>query len=415
MKDAYSFHIDEASLEGEYQNMYGTYSAIFDQLGLNYRAVEADTGSIGGNASHEFHVLAESGEDAITFSDESNYAANVEKAEALSVLSEREAPAEDMRMIDTPDAKTITELVEQFDIPVEKTVKTLIVQASEAVESDFVALIVRGDHTLNEIKAEHLPEVASPLTFATEAEIRAVLGAGPGSLGPVELSILCIVDHTVAMMNDFSAGANVDGKHYVGINWERDASYLREADLRNIIEGDASPDGKGTLFIKRGIEVGHIFQLGKKYSDAMNASVLDPNGKAQTLFMGCYGLGVTRVIAAAIEQNYDDKGIVWPDSMAPFKVALVGLKIEKSEAVKVITESLYQTLTEAGIEVLMDDRKASPGVKMADMELVGIPHRLVISERGLKNNTLEYKHRRTGEVKELSVDAAAEFLIKQCI
>ena len=415
MKDAYSFHLDAGSLDDEYQNMYAAYSSIFDQLGLKYRAVEADSGSIGGNASHEFHVLAESGEDAITFSDKGSYAANIEKAEALSVLHERKLPVEELTLVDTPESKTIAELVEHFNLPIEKTVKTLIVAASEFCEDEFVALVIRGDHTLNEIKAEHLDEVKVPLTFATEEEVRATLGAGPGSLGPVKLSIPCIIDRTVAMMSDFSAGANIDDKHYFGVNWERDADYLKEADLRNVVEGDLSPDGKGTLFIKRGIEVGHIFKLGKKYSDAMSASVLDPNGKAQTMFMGCYGLGVTRVIAAAIEQNHDEKGIIWPKSMAPFQVALVGLKIEKSDAVKEAAESIYQALTAAGVEVLLDDRKASPGVKMADMELVGILHRLVISDRGLSNNALEYKHRRTGEVRELTLEEAADFLINQCV
>ncbi|MCY4177257.1 MAG: proline--tRNA ligase, partial [Endozoicomonadaceae bacterium] len=380
----------------------------------DYRVVEADSGSIGGNQSHEFHLLASSGEDIVVFNDEGNYAANIEKAEALSVLTSRNPPEVSLSLTDTPDVKTIEQLVELLALPVEKTAKTLIVAASDQSESDFIALMIRGDHTLNEIKAENLPEVAAPLRFATEAEIKTVTGASAGSLGPVNLSIPCIVDRTVAMMSDFSAGANIDGKHYTGINWERDASYLREEDLRNVVAGDQSPDGKGKLLMKRGIEAGHIFQLGKKYSDAMNATVLDVNGKAQTLYMGCYGLGVTRIVAAAIEQNHDDRGITWPAGMAPFQVALVGLKIEKSEQVQQVAETIYQQLTEAGIDVLLDDRKATPGVKLADMELIGIPHRIVISEKGLTNNTLEYKHRNATNTNNIAPEEVVAFLIQQC-
>ena len=410
MKDAYSFHKDQECLSAEYQNMHDTYFRIFERLGLNFRAVEADTGSIGGNASHEIHVLAESGEDAIVFCEESNYAANIEKAEALAPAHDRAAPAADMELVDTPDAKTIAALVEQFNLPVEKTVKTLIVAASEETESDFVALLVRGDHELNEIKAEHLADVAEPLRFATDEEIRGIMGAGPGSLGPVGIKIPCIVDRSVAVMSDFGAGANIEGKHYFNINWERDARFDRVEDLRNVVEGDPSPCGKGKLIMKRGIEVGHIFQLGTKYSEAMGAKVLDENGKAVTMLMGCYGLGVSRVVAAAIEQNHDDRGIIWPESIAPFQIAIVGLKMEKSEAVREAAENLYRELTEAGYDVLLDDRKASPGVKFADMELIGIPHRVVLSDRGLSNGQVEYKYRSAAEREDVALSDITQLL-----
>lgn len=410
MKDAYSFHISSDCLKNEYQNMYATYCRILDRLGLDYRAVEADSGAIGGSGSHEFHVLAESGEDDIVFSDTGSYAANIEKAEAVAPAAPRPAPTMDMRVVDTPDAKSIADLVNQFGLPIEKTVKTLIVAASEACEADFVALLVRGDHELNKTKAEHLPEVASPLRFATEDQIRPVMNAGPGSLGPVNTSIPCIVDRTVARMSDFSAGANLDGKHCFGINWERDCHYTREADLRNVIEGDDSPDGNGKLFIKRGIEIGHIFQLGTRYSKAMNATVLDEKGKAVFMAMGCYGIGISRIVAAAIEQNNDDCGIIWPDALAPFQIALIPLKIEKSGQVREQTEKLYTELMAAGFDVLLDDRKASPGVKFADMELIGIPHRLVISDRGLGKGTLEYRCRRGGDVEHVRVDDVINLL-----
>ena len=397
MKDAYSFHLTEECLEQEFQNMHDTYCRIFDRLNLEYRAVFADSGAIGGEGSKEFHVLAASGEDDIVFSDSSDYAANIEKAEAVAPAGERPAPTADMSRVPTPNAKTIEQLVEQFAQPIEKTVKTLIVKASEESGHQLIALMVRGDHELNEIKAANLPEVASPLEMADDAVVKAVVGAGFGSLGPVGLTIPVIVDRTVAKMADFAAGANVDGEHLFNINWDRDASYTREDDLRNVVEGDPSPCGNGTLFIKRGIEVGHIFQLGQKYSAAMNASVLNENGKDSIMFMGCYGIGITRVVAAAIEQNHDERGIIWPDAIAPFQITLVPLKIEKSEAVREASEKLYQELTAAGFEVLMDDRKASPGIKFADMELIGIPHRIVISDRALETGELEYKHRRTGE------------------
>ncbi|KEA62078.1 Prolyl-tRNA synthetase, bacterial type [Marinobacterium lacunae] len=412
MKDAYSFHIDRESLQETYDRMYQAYTRIFSRLGLDFRPVLADTGSIGGSFSHEFHVLASSGEDDIAFSDSSDYAANIELAEALP-LGERSAPTQEMTLVDTPNTKTIANLVEGFGLPIEKTTKTLIVAASDEIDADFVALLVRGDHELNEIKAEKLPQVAVPLRMATEEEIRSVIGAGPGSLGPVNLPIPCIIDRSVATMSDFGAGANIEDKHYFGINWERDLPTPEVADLRNVVEGDPSPCGKGTLVIKRGIEVGHVFQLGNKYSAAMNATVLNENGKAINMEMGCYGIGVTRVVAAAIEQNFDEKGIVWPQPLAPFSVALVPLNYDKSEEVRAKADELYQALTAAGVDVLMDDRKERPGVKFADMELIGIPHRLVISDRGLGQGTLEYKARRDAESRDISVDEALEFLLSQ--
>jgi prolyl-tRNA synthetase len=398
MKDAYSFHLNQDSLQQTYEVMHQTYSRIFSRCGLDFRPVTADTGSIGGSASHEFHVLAESGEDAIAFSTESDYAANVELAEAVAPSAGRPAPGTEMTLVDTPDAKTIQELVEQFEQPIEKTVKTLVVKASQEMKSDLVALLVRGDHDLNEIKADKLPQVASPLCFAEESDIRAAIGAGPGSLGPVELPIPCIVDRTVAVMADFSAGANRDGKHYFGINWGRDLPEPSDiADLRNVLEGDPSPDGKGTLTIARGIEVGHIFQLGKKYSETMNATVLDENGKAVVMTMGCYGIGVSRVVAAAIEQHHDDKGIAWPMALAPFQVALCPMKMEKSQRVRDAVERLYAELQEAGIDVLLDDRNVRPGFMFADMELIGIPHRIVVGEKSLDEGKVEYRGRLDSE------------------
>ncbi|WP_303900976.1 proline--tRNA ligase [Thiohalomonas denitrificans] len=410
MKDAYSFHVDQASLEETYQVMHDTYCRIFDRLQLEYRPVLADPGAIGGTGSQEFHVLAESGEDAIAFSDSSDYAANVEMAEALALGGERPAPSREMELVDTPKARTIAELVEQFDQPMERTVKTLVVQASDEVDADLVALLVRGDHELNAIKAEKRAEVAAPLRMAEEAEIRAAIGAGPGSLGPVGLSIPVIADCTVARMADFSAGANQDGKHYFGINWGRDAEEPEVADLRNVEDGDPSPDGKGHLQIKRGIEVGHIFQLGKKYSQAMNATVLDEAGKAVTMTMGCYGIGVSRVVAAAIEQNHDDAGIIWPEPIAPYQLALLPMNANKSERVRETAEKLYQELSELGIEVLYDDRGERPGVMFANMELIGIPHRLVIGDRGLDKGNLEYKGRRDEKSVDAPVEGVIEFL-----
>jgi prolyl-tRNA synthetase len=409
MKDAYSFHLSQDSLQETYDRMHQAYCNVFTRLGLNFRPVQADTGSIGGTGSHEFHVLADSGEDDIAFSDSSDYAANIEKAEAIPREKERGAATEAMRLVDTPDAKTIAELVERYNLPIEKTIKTLVVHGAE--EGQLIALIVRGDHELNEIKAAHLEQVADPLVFASEAEIRSAIGAGPGSLGPVNLPIPCIIDRSVALMSDFGAGANEDDKHFFGINWERDLPLPLVADLRNVVAGDPSPDGQGTLEIKRGIEVGHIFQLGTKYSEAMNLKVLGEQGKPITLIMGCYGIGVSRVVAAAIEQNYDDRGILWPDALAPFQIAIVPMKYE-NETVKLATDQLYAQLTAAGYDVLLDDRdkKTSPGVKFADMELIGIPHRIVVSDRGLGEGTLEYKGRRDSETQAVAVDDILSFL-----
>ncbi|KQO43706.1 prolyl-tRNA synthetase [Ectopseudomonas chengduensis] len=392
MKDAYSFHADQASLQETYDRMHQAYCNVFSRLGLNFRPVQADTGSIGGTGSHEFHVLADSGEDDIAFSNVSDYAANIEKAEAIPREKERLAATEAMRLVDTPDTKTIDALVQGFGLAIEKTIKTLVVHAAE--EGKLIALIVRGDHELNEIKAANLELVASPLQMANEAEIRAAIGAGPGSLGPVNLPIPCIIDRSVALMSDFAAGANIEDKHYFGVNWERDLPLPEVADLRNVVAGDPSPDGQGTLEIKRGIEVGHIFQLGTKYSEAMNCQVLGENGKPVTLTMGCYGIGVSRVVAAAIEQNFDERGIRWNDALAPFQIALVPLRYE-TEQVREATDKLYAELTAAGYEVLLDDRdkKTSPGIKFADMELIGIPHRVVVSDRGLAEGNLEYKSR----------------------
>lgn len=411
MKDAYSFHTDQASLQLTYDDMYRAYSNIFSRLGLDFRPVQADNGSIGGSGSHEFHVLANSGEDDIVFSNNSDYAANIEKAEAVPYEKSRSVPTEQMRLVDTPNCKTIEALVEQFQLPIEKTIKTLIAHGTE--KGTLVALIIRGDHQLNEIKAANLPQVANPLVFATDQEILQAIGAGPGSLGPVNLDIPCVIDRSVAMMSDFGAGANIEDKHYFGINWERDLATPEVADIRNVVAGDPSPDGKGTLVIRRGIEVGHIFQLGDKYSHSMNCTVLGESGKPIELIMGCYGIGVSRVVAAAIEQNYDDRGILWPEAMAPFQIALVALKYE-DESIKAVADKLYNDLTKAGYEVLLDDRdkKTSPGVKFSDMDLIGIPHRVVVSDRGLKEGQLEYKNRRETESKNLPLDNIVEELTK---
>ncbi|HEY1026646.1 MAG TPA: proline--tRNA ligase, partial [Pseudomonas sp.] len=409
MKDAYSFHADQASLQETYDRMHQAYCNVFSRLGLNFRPVQADTGSIGGTGSHEFHVLADSGEDDIAFSTVSDYAANIEKAEAIPREKERCAATEAMRLVDTPDTKTIDALVQGFGLAIEKTIKTLVVHAAE--EGKLIALIVRGDHELNEIKAANLEQVASPLQMASEAEIRAAIGAGPGSLGPVNLPIPCVIDRSVALMSDFAAGANIEDKHYFGVNWERDLPLPEIADLRNVVAGDPSPDGQGVLEIKRGIEVGHIFQLGTKYSEAMNCQVLGENGKPVTLTMGCYGIGVSRVVAAAIEQNFDERGIRWNDALAPFQIALVPLRYE-TEQVREATDRLYAELTAAGFEVLLDDRdkKTSPGIKFADMELIGIPHRVVVSDRGLAEGNLEYKSRAETEAQAVPLADILPFL-----
>ncbi len=417
MKDAYSFDLNRAALQQTYDLMHQTYCAIFDRLGLRYRVVAADGGSIGGDTSHEFHVLADSGEDAIVFSSDSDgdngYATNLEMAEAVAPRAGRAPPSEAMRLVDTPNCKTIQTLVEQFKLPIEKTIKTLVVQAAEPSAHPLIALLVRGDHTLNAIKAEKLAQVASPLRMADEAEIRAAIGAGPGSLGPVNLPIPFIADRTVAAMADFGAGANLENQHYFGINWQRDLPLPPDcvADIRNIVAGDPSPDGHGTLRIARGIEVGHIFQLGTKYSAALGATVLDEDGKAVAMEMGCYGIGVTRVIAAAIEQHHDDKGIIWSDAMAPYDIAIVPIGLHRSAKVKQTALSLHDQLQTAGFDVLLDDRNERPGVMFADMELLGIPHRLVVAERCLQNKAVEYRHRASGAERDIKMDAVVEALL----
>ena len=413
MKDAYSFHLNAESLNETYELMHRTYCAIFDRFGLDYRAVQADSGAIGGSASHEFHVLASSGEDDIVFSTGSDYAANIEKAEAVAPSGTRPAPAEELKEVATPDEKTIEAVSQLLGIDATRTVKTLLVkaEADEDGSSGLVALVLRGDHTLNEIKAENLAGVAEPLTMATDEEIEQAVGCKPGSIGPVNLNVPVIVDRSAAHLADFVCGANREGFHLTGVNWERDAALGRVEDLRNVVEGDPSPDGKGTLEIRRGIEVGHIFKLGNKYSTAMNATVLDENGKTVIMDMGCYGLGVSRVVAAAIEQNHDENGIIWPDAIAPFQVAIVTLNAHKSPTVAEAGEKLYEQLRQAGYDVLLDDRKERPGVKFADMELIGIPHRFVVSERGLAAGTLEYKGRKDAEKQDVPVAEALPFLV----
>ncbi|MEI6859022.1 MAG: proline--tRNA ligase [Shewanella sp.] len=409
MKDAYSFHLDQASMDVTYEAMFQAYNNIFERMGLSFRPVLADTGSIGGSMSHEFHVLADSGEDLIAYSTESDYAANIEKAKAPKPTDSRGPATHKMMLVDTPNAKTIAELVEQHDIAIEKTVKTLIVKGATD-EVPLVAIVIRGDHELNEVKAEKIAAVLAPFEFADEADIRKSIGAGPGSIGPVGLNIPVFIDHSVNVMSNFGAGANQENKHYFGINWERDLPQAETADLRNIIEGEPSPCGQGTIALLRGIEVGHIFQLGTHYSESMHANVLDQNGKSKTLLMGCYGVGVSRIVAAAIEQNHDERGIIWPKAIAPFTVGILPMNMHKSHRVKDMAEKLYQDLNDAGIEVLFDDRKERPGVMFADMELVGLPHVVVIGDRNIDKGVFEYKNRRTGEKQEIPFDQLLDFL-----
>lgn len=406
MKDAYSFHLSQDSLQQTYDAMYQAYCNIFTRLGLDFRPVLADTGAIGGSMSHEFHVLAASGEDAIAFSNESDYAANIEMAEALAPKGERGAATQTLAEVATPNAKTVADVAALLKQDMALVSKTLIVYAAKADDKaaqTLVALVLRGDHELNEIKAEKLPQVQSPLVFASEEEIRAAIGAGPGSLGPVGMPLPVIVDRSATHLADFICGANKDGYHLTGVNWDRDIKDYSVADLRNIVEGDASPCGKGTLVIKRGIEVGHIFQLGDRYSQALKAGVLNEEGKHQIMTMGCYGVGVSRIIAAAIEQNHDDNGIIWPDAIAPFQIALIPMNMHKSVRIEEATVRLYNELTAAGFEVLFDDRKERPGVMFADMELMGIPHSIVVGERNLDNQQVEYKNRRSGEKEMLDI------------
>ncbi len=411
MKDAYSFHANQESLQETYDIMYDAYCKIFSRLGLDFRPVQADTGSIGGSGSHEFHVLASSGEDDIAFSTESDYAANIEMAEAV-LVGERAAPTKALEVVDTPNQKTIADVSNFLKSDPAHSVKALLVQgiaAEEGQATPVVALFLRGDHELNEIKAEKHPRIASPLTFATEEQLVA-LGLTAGFCGPqglVEKGLTVIADRSASILSDFVAGANEVDKHVTGLNWERDAQFTEVYDLRNVVEGDPSPDGKGTLQIKRGIEVGHIFQLGQKYSEALGCKVLGEDGKPFTVTMGCYGIGVTRVVASAIEQNFDEKGIIWPAAIAPFEVAIVPMNAHKSPRTLEAAEALYAELTAAGYDVLLDDRNERPGVKFSDLELTGIPHRIVIGEKGLDAGTFEYKGRRDAE----SVNISKEELL----
>lgn len=409
MKDAYSFHLNKESLQKTYDDMYVAYSQIFTRLGLKFRAVFADTGSIGGSISQEFQVLADSGEDQIFYSDQSDYAANVELAEALAPSGERPKASAKMEEVLTPDKKTINEVCDYLKVDPKKSIKVLLVKGEA---EPIIALVIRGDHELNPIKAEKLPQVAKPLTFVHEGEVAAMLGFPVGFIGPVTLPIPMIVDRDAALLADFICGANKKDYHLINVNWDRDVHLPPVADLRRVVAGDKSPDGKGQLQTARGIEVGQIFQLGDKYSRAMNAIVTDENGRQVTMLMGCYGIGVSRILGAAIEQNHDERGIIWPPAMAPFQVAIVPISMQRSQRVRQTCESLYEQLSQAGIEVLFDDREERPGVMFADMELIGIPHRLVISERGIDAGTIEYKGRRDSESQQIPLNSVLEFLQK---
>ena len=407
MKDAYSFHLDQDSLQQTYDDMYAAYSRIFERIGLDFRPVIADTGSIGGNASHEFHVLASSGEDAIAFSDQSDYAANVELAEAVAPTGDRSAASAEMTVVDTPKQHTIEQLSDFLNVKAEQCLKTLLVEGSE--EGSVIALVLRGDHELNEIKAEKIESVASPLTFITPEQVLESCGANIGSIGPVGLDIPVIVDRSAAHCADFICGANKDEQHLTGVNWGRDLVEPEVADIRNVVVGDQSPNGEGTLEIARGIEVGHIFQLGDNYSKKLNANVLAESGKSQIMTMGCYGIGVSRVVAATIEQNHDDRGIIWPKAIAPFEVVLVPINAHKSARLREAAEQMYLQLRDAGVDILFDDRGLRPGVAFADMDLIGIPHRLILGERGLDSGMVEYKCRANGEGDEFAIgDVVAE-------
>lgn len=416
MKDAYSFHLSDKSLQETYELMYATYSKIFTRLGLNFRAVIADSGNIGGNKSHEFHVLADSGEDQIVFSENGEYAANLEQAEALAPKQPRTQPDQDKKIVDTPDQHTIEELSQFLNINAEQCLKTLIVRGED---EGLIALVIRGDHELNRIKAEKLDGVMSPLSFADSKEIKSAIGCDIGSIGPVGLTndkaIPVYVDHSAGNISDFVCGANIDGKHFTGVNWERDLPLPTTVDIRNVCQGDMAADGSGKLGFARGIEVGHIFQLGTKYSESMKATCLDEQGKAVTLTMGCYGIGVSRVVAAAIEQNNDEKGIVWPTAIAPFQLALVPINMHKSVRLREAVMSLYEELVDAGIDVIFDDRKERPGVMFADMELIGIPHRFVFSEKGLDSGEIEYKARTDTENQNISLETTVNFIKERLV
>lgn len=410
MKDAYSFHLNMESLQATYWDMYHAYSRIFDRMGLKYRAVEADTGAIGGSASHEFQVLADSGEDLIFYSDASDYAANIEQATSLKPEKASKPTNETMKLVDTPNKKTITEVTQFLNIESDQTIKTLIVQGKE---HPMVALVLRGDDELNEVKAIKHPLVQSPLIFIDEETILKALKSPVGSLGPVGLTIPVIADHHALAMSSFVCGANQSDKHYVAAAWNRDAQYHEAADLRNVKEGDVSPDGKGKLYSCRGIEVGHVFQLGDKYAKAMNAAVINEQGQLQTMLMGCYGLGITRVVAAAIEQNHDEQGIIWPQALAPFQLVIIPINGNRSQTVKDQAEALYQQLCDLGIDVLLDDRNERPGVLFADNDLIGIPHRLVVSDRNLEQGCIEYKARTSSDSEQIKIDEIIDFIVNK--
>jgi prolyl-tRNA synthetase len=409
MKDAYTFDLDEDGMRTAYQKMHAAYTAIFERLGLRFRIVDADSGEIGGSRSQEFHVLADSGEDAIAYCDADNYASNIEMAATEIPPGQRPEPSRPMEKIETPGAKTIEGLSKFIGVTAAETLKTLIVEGDEQP----VALVLRGDHELNPVKAQKIPGVASPLTMAGAETVRRVTGCEPGFAGPIGLDIPVFYDHATAIMADFVVGANEADMHYTGVNFGRDIDDPGTVDLRNVAAGDPTPGGKGTLSIARGIEVGHIFQLGSKYSTALGASVLDSDGKERTLQMGSYGIGITRIVGAAIEQNHDERGIIWPEPLTPFNVVLVPINMHRSDAVREAAEALYAEIAQLGLEVLLDDRDARPGVKFADAELIGIPHRLVISERNLANGEFEYQHRRDTESRNLKRDAALK-LLKDC-
>lgn len=400
MKDAYSFHLDQASLQQTYELMYRTYTNIFNRFGLKFRAVLADSGSIGGAVSHEFHVLADSGEDAIAFSTVSDYAANIEKAEAPKPEDSRPQATQQMALIDTPNQHSIEEVSQFFNVSAKQCLKTLIVRGED---QKLVALLLRGDHELNPIKAEKVAGVLSPLQFASEEEIQVACGCKPGSIGPIGLQMQIVADYSVTVMADFICGANQDGKHYQAVNWQRDLPLPEQiADLRMVVAGDVSPDGQGQITIARGIEVGHIFQLGQKYSEAMNAAIINEAGKNQIMIMGCYGIGISRVVAAAIEQGHDEKGIIWPNELAPFQVAICPMNMHKSDRLIDTVEKIYRDLLAAGIEVLLDDRKVRAGFMFSDMELIGIPHRIVIGDRGLDSGIVEYQGRTDQQSQEVA-------------
>lgn len=411
MKDAYSFHTSSESLQQTYDVMFQAYCNIFDRLGLAYRPVIADSGAIGGSVSHEFHVLADSGEDAIAFSNGSDYAANVEMAQAVAPSTERPQATQTINKVHTANVRSIEQVCDHLNIDARQTVKTLVVlgQQNEQGKQDLVALVVRGDHQLNSVKAEKIAGVQSPLTFASDEQIKQSLQCEAGSVGPVGLTIPLYVDHSAAHLADFVCGANETDYHYTGANWDKDCGDYQLVDIRDVVAGDASPDGQGTLEIKRGVEVGHIFQLGDKYSKAMNCGVLNESGKHQVLSMGCYGIGVSRIVAAAIEQNHDKFGIKWPQAIAPFTLALIPMNMHKSHRIKEVAEDLYSKLSKTGLEILFDDRKERPGVMFNDMELIGVPHTIVIGERNLDEGKVEYKNRLTGEKQLLDIDQVAEW------